>query len=439
MLMAIARATRANVKVRTLRSRWYEQMMISCSDWHELEASLRDMLENSVPQNIEEVRNVPLTMGALASDLSILRKRILPRLGIEVPKGRVFQQVSMIAQTYAKRIPLGSIIEVLTKPWRSIVSDDQVLLIPSVEGMKSRHALVKSSFKLPSITRSVNLYESGRFFGLRDERERGGIKKGMVDVRADEHWWLISLLAICSCLVSVERIDRGEYVHLYLCVVPEHGFSYDVQVLSRVRDLREKIVGWLRRTGIYMEDLQFMNYLLLMRSYYELRSEVGTTTLFTKHPLSFKLIGIRAVGRRFSESFEQVLPLERLAVIDLALTQAYGEEAEDVAKCLSALGLALVRILKVYSGLARELAIDRLVVLYKHFISSLLEPGRPSYLKPLYELLRTLRIEDYRARLLGALAKRIMEVEGLEKEEARALAIKSFRHIEQALIEVATR
>ena len=268
--------------------------------------------------------------------------------------------------------------------------------------------------RLPSLPRSVSMYEMIRSFGLRDVKP-GSATKALLDVRADTAWWLLSLILPMVAAVHLEVVNEEErrLVFVFFEPVPQHKYrSQDHKALGELLSSVEQFVS---RAGYYVEDLELARLTLLA----QLVSTASNPFACSEVPGSLRVWGLRLAGQRFQEVFSEILQTGEVALLYQALGQRFGEDARAVAKSCAKLGRVLQRLVKRFEAVSRELRLERFTTLYKLLLRSLVEPGYAAPADLLYELHRFLEVEEWGARFVGVVAGRLAEEEQISLEEAR--------------------
>ena len=380
---------------------WLEKARITYENREDLEQSFSAVMSEGLDR-LTDLRTAPVTFG-VSGDTAKYGK-ICEKLSIPPVTGKLYERTKRICESYLEKRE-GKLLDVLSQGWDV-----------EVKGKKARIVSGDGAYKLPAVIRSVSLYESGRFFGFREERS-GSVARGALDVRSGDDWWLLSLISVVSSMVTIERVERETRI-IHLFFRPEYGVTYSPRDMEAYVEVLDGAADTIRRAGLYVEDTELTRLTLLLHCY----SRVENPLLYARKPAAVKIDVIRALGRRFSEAFSETLPLDEIVVVHRALRERYGEDSFKAAGDYAKLGYYLILLLKRYQALSSELRLDRLATLYKLALRGVIEPGFTAPLELLYELRRTITNPDYKARFIGVLAARIKSTESLGDKEAKSRA-----------------
>jgi hypothetical protein len=298
----------------------------------------------------------------------------------------------------------GRLLELLSSEWRVEVSADKVKV---QEG--------KGSMKLPSLLRSVSMYEMTRSFGLRD----------LKPAPLRELCWTRGLTPAGGCCRSSSRcaaaylevVDEERRL-VFVFFEPVLRYRYKYQDLKALGELLDSVWQFVGKAGYYVEDIELARLTLLAHT----ASTVSNPFARAEVPGSLRVWELRLAGQRFQEVFSETLQTDEVALLYQALRQRFEEEARVVAGDCAKLGKTIQYLLKRFQAVSRELRLERFATLYKFLLRNLVEPGYAAPGDFLYELLRFLEVEEWRARFVGIASVRLAEEEQISLEEAREKA-----------------
>jgi hypothetical protein len=396
---AIGCASRVEMKFRP--SGWLLEVVLELEDPAAFEAALADELQRGA-RKYSELKVAPVTVGP-AGDTAQLEK-VAGDLGAPL-EGKLYERLSSLSNALLRKYR-GKLLKLLSSEWKVEVSAGKVKV---QEG--------GGRMRLPSLPRSVSMYEMIRSFGLRDVKP-GSATKALLDVRADAAWWLLSLILPMVAAVHLEVVNEEErrLVFVFFEPAPRHRYRYqDLKDLGELLESAEQFVG---EAGYYVEDLELARLTLLA----QLVSTVSNPFACSEVPGSLRVWGLRLAGQRFQEVFSDALQTGEVALLYQALRQRFGEGAQAAAGDCAKLGRMTQYLLKRFQAVSRELRLGRFATLYKFLLRSLVEPGYTAPGDFLYELLRFLEVDEWRARFVGVVAARLVEEEQIRLEEARERA-----------------
>jgi len=220
-------------------------------------------------------------------------------------------------------------------------------------------------------------------------------------------------------MVQLEIVgDDRRLVYAFFEPVPEYRYKHeDLKAHGEVLKAAE---DWLRETGFFVEDVELARLTLLAH----ITRNVSEPFVYAEVPGSLRVWGLRLAGQRFQEVYSEVVRVGEVALLCRAFEQRFRkrEVARTVAGDCAELGKTLQSLLRRAEAISRELRLDRFATLYKLLLRSLVEPGYAAPGDFLYELLRFLEAEDWRARFIGILASRFVQERQMKPEEARETA-----------------
>lgn len=389
---------------------------IHYANWRDFIQSFAGTMLNMIEEAIDVSKAVPLTFGA-GSDMQVLQK-ISAELGFSYPQGlKMYDLFKSIAKEYFHRVAKLSPEEfnkIFYKYSKTKISIGNVLGISIGE---------KSKYTAPSIIRSVVFFEQGRFFGYRDDRSRKGRPRfARIDVSCNPYYWFLVVAAATATLSRVEIVQKDRFfLHLTMNLEEREWKPLELDLLCRSY---YKVMDYIRKYGFYLEDYDFMRLLFIFYLYEQFQGNVEAF----KIPGMLRFLVINATGRRFNERAEYEFPLVDISWLDLSLRRYYEstDDRVNLAKYISRLASTIVSLLKakgVRETIAREINADRLKVLAHRVMYKLVEPTAAAPLEEIYEILRTIDIEDIRVKLLSELTRTYTQIDELEKEYAFREAI----------------
>ena len=269
---------------------------------------------------------------------------------------------------------------------------------------------------LPLLVRSLSFYEQGRFFGLRDLKERGGVSTGSIEVRGDEIWFLFALMAVSNMLIGRYPVGPRDFRDIFVGVRLEPERTYTHHDLAPVNGLATEAENVIRKAPL-LEDPEMLKLILVFRLYERAAEEYG----FIETPASLVIYALSPTGNRYTATFYLEIPLTELGLVHYALESRFKGNEIPVALSLAELGVILARIFKFQK--TGDIPIDRLVVLYKVICYGILEPTYSPPLEYVYELARIWEQRDAREALLKAVTRQLINIRGISKEKARERAL----------------
>jgi hypothetical protein len=392
-------ASRVDIEFRP--SGWLLEVTLELEDPAAFEAALANVLQESA-RNYSKLKVAPVTIGP-AGDIAQLEK-VAGDLGAPLEGKQLYERLSSLSNALLRK-HRGKLLKLLSSEWKVEVSAGKVKV---QEG--------GGRMRLPSLPRSVSMYEMIRSFGLRDVKP-GSATKALLDVRADAAWWLLSLVLPMTAAAHLEVADEERrLIFVFFEPAPRHRYRYqDLKDLGELLESAEQFVG---EAGYYVEDLELARLTLLA----QLVSTVSNPFACSEVPGSLRVWGLRLAGQRFQEVFSDALQTGEVALLYQALKQRFGGGAQAAAGDCAKLGRMTQYLLKRFQAVSRELRLGRFATLYKFLLRSLVEPGYTAPGDFLYELLRFLEVDEWRARFVGVVAARLVEEEQIRLEEARERA-----------------
>ena len=392
-------ASRVDTEFRS--SSWLFEALLEIQDPAAFEAALADVLARGA-RNYSELRVAPVTIGPAGDTLQL--EKVAKELGAQLIGEKLYERLTSLGGTLLRR-HRGRLLELLSSEWRVEVSADKVKV---QEG--------KGSMKLPSLLRSVSMYEMTRSFGLRDLKP-GPATRALLDARADASWWLLSLILPMTAAAYLEVVDEERRL-VFVFFEPVLRYRYKYQDLKALGELLDSVWQFVGKAGYYVEDIELARLTLLAHT----ASTVSNPFACAEVPGSLRVWGLRLAGQRFQEVFSETLQTGEVALLYQALRQRFEEEARVVAGDCAKLGKTIQYLLKRFQAVSRELRLERFATLYKFLLRNLVEPGYAAPGDFLYELLRFLEVEEWRARFVGIASVRLVEEEQISLEEAREKA-----------------
>lgn len=277
---------------------------------------------------------------------------------------------------------------------------------------------------IPAVVRTSSFYEQGRFFGLRDFKERGSVSQGAIEVKGDEHWFMLLLSSVCRTLAAQIQLARREFCQVYVGARLEYGREFDHTALGVLLGLVDAVRGYMRRL-LFLEDLEVLRLVLTLKLYLESLRWGGFV-----RGASIAVNVVRPTGARFTGMASLDIPLDYLGVIDASMSARWGGAKLEAAEDLIRVGEMIIRIYKV-PDISREVGGDRLLTAYKFLCYGALETGYKPPCEFLYEIVRTLEQEDVFWRYVNFTARRLVEEEGYDEKEAREKSVKTWRRFMQ--------
>lgn len=378
---------------------------------------------------VSEVKVLPITARGTASELNNVFYRKLPGLfekaGVEYPRRRegekLYAWFPRVVKAYAELLgslmhSLGDFAEIFGRGWE----------VEAVGGRAERLRLATPGGRvgIPAVVRTSSFYEQGRFFGLRDFKERGSVSQGAIEVKGDEHWFMLLLSSVCRTLAAQVQLARREFCQVYVGARLEYGREFDHTALSVLLGLVDAVRGYMRRL-LFLEDLEVLRLVLTLKLYLESLRRGGFV-----RGASIAVNVVRPTGARFTGMASLDIPLDYLGVIDASMSARWGGAKLEAAEDLIRVGEMIIRIYKV-PDISREVGGDRLLTAYKFLCYGALETGYKPPCEFLYEIVRTLEQEDVFWRYVNFTARRLVEEEGYDEKEAREKSVKTWRRFMQ--------
>ena len=389
------------------RGPWLAHAEIQVPDPSYFEAALADLAEKAAKKFEEELRAAPLTVGTSGDSKQL--EGVASELGVSLPAGaKLYARLSELLKGLAGR---GDLLSLLSRGWRVSAKEKVSIGLSGVSG---------KGYPLPSVFRSTALYEGGRFSGFRDERASGSLSKGVVEARCDGAWWVLSLAALGSSVVSLERREE-ELLFVLLHFEPVYGQRYTSGDFNFYSQVSQAVENFIKKAGLFIEDEELFRLSLLFRAYSTVSSPlVGSSSAATQPAYALRIRALRATGQRFTESYvSPPLYSTELSQLDAALRVVAPEESgrREVAGACAELGVFLMRMLRSWPEVARALNLVTFAVKLRALMRALAEPG---YLPPsehLYDLLRLVEVRDWYQRFVGLFASHLQS-RGLSEEQA---------------------
>lgn len=394
---------------------WLSQAIIEVSDLGEFEGALASRIDEG-KERIKELKVAPVTVGP--SGDSIQLDKIAEELGIRLAEGKIYERIASLLHNLAER---SNLIDLLKRDW-DIKVNDKVLMKPK--------GIAGKDYPLPSIVRSLNLYEGGRFSGLRDERETGSLNKGVMEIRGDAEFWGFSLAMVSASLVGIEIVEDGGSRLIFSHFDPIQGLTYTAGDMKFFKEVNDTLESFVHGLGLFTEDEELFRLSLLFYIYNKISSPLIPSDF------SARIHGVIAAGRRFTEAYVMSIHSQEISVISKALQEIAGEEARSTAESCAELGRFIMRTRRRMPAIARELRLDALSSKLKALMKSLSEPGYAIPSELLYDLLRTMEERLWRARFIGLLAAELMKEQDLSKEAATEKALKRFYRIRELVTRI---
>ncbi|MEM4444136.1 MAG: hypothetical protein QXJ21_02100 [Thermofilum sp.] len=392
---AVAQAAGAVEGVTFLQTPWFAEARVEVVDEDLFRGSLAHVVESGGAQ-LSQLKAMIVTVG-IAGDTQQLGK-VAGELGFPLAEGKTYDQVAGLVKSFAVQYGKGRVG--VSSDWEVAVKDKVEIKLRSAGG---------KGYPLPSLVRSVSLYEGGRFSGLRDERASGSLSKGTFEARCDAAWWILSLAAAGASLATVERAQE-ESRYVFVSFEPVYGLRYES--MAYYREFSDAVEEFVGRVGLFVEDEELFRLSLLFHVYSTLSSPLIPARF------GIKLRSIRAVGRRFTEAYVTSISAGEVEVLHRALQSYVGGLARAAARACSELGHFVMTTQRGAPAIARELNLEAFASKLKILMRALSEPGYSPPSEPLYDMLRTMRVSEWRARFIGLLSSRIQERRGVSKEDA---------------------
>ena len=252
-------------------SPWLAEIELAYEDRSEIEDSLYAVLYEGA-RRLRELKIAPVTVG-ISGDTGKFES-LCRELDLHLPEGKLYERTAALFEEFLDAYQ-GALLDLLATRWEVEVSKsgDKVLLSTTTG----------RDYMLPSLVRSVSLYEEGRFFGLRDER-RGRVSKGLLNARSDAKWWLLSLLAVSSTLTGIERLQEETRL-IHVLFEPTYGILYEREDLRAYGDVLDVVEDRVKRIGLYVEDLELTRLTLLLDIYSSVENPLFFA--FSSHSISF--------------------------------------------------------------------------------------------------------------------------------------------------------
>jgi hypothetical protein len=412
-------------EVKFLENPWLFEAHLKIKDREELESALVNRLESGI-RKYREMKVVPVTVGSSGDTAKF--GNLFKELGLQFAEGKVYEKFEKLCGALLSKYK-GRILDLLSSEWDVDVSKFKVEI--KLKGMP------RKLLKLPSIIRSINVYEMGRFSGLRDVKPKGSASKALFDVRADLNWWLLSHILLTISMTHLERFQRGrtlEEILTYVHFEPIRGIRYSYIDLKCYLEIFEAIEENVKKNGLFVEDPEFARLSLILWAYHKASSPFT----YAKIGGNLKIRRIKLAGQRMQETYIETLPAGEITLLDARLGQMFGENALTIAEKTAKLANMLQRLIREYEKIASELKLMRLAVLYKSFLRSFTEPGYATTSELLYEIQRFLETEDWRNRFIGVLTTQLKR-EGFKDDEAQNEVYKILDIIKGIMAEVTSK
>ncbi|MEM1523080.1 MAG: hypothetical protein QXU69_08635 [Thermofilaceae archaeon] len=391
---AIAQAMGAVEGVTFLQTPWFAEARVEVVNANTFRGSVANMIQRGGSQ-LEQQKAMIVTVG-IAGDTQHLGS-VARDLGLSLAKGKTYAQIAKLIEGFARQYERG-LLDV-SSDWVVSVSDKVEIRPSSVKG---------KGYLLPSLVRSVSFYEGGRFSGFKDEKSSGSLSKGVFETRCDAAWWTLTLAAAGVSLTTVERAQR-ESKYVFVSFEPLYGIRYDS--LNYYMEFSEAVERFIGQVGLFVEDEELFRLSLLFHVY----SVLSSPSIPSR--FGIKLRSIRAVGRRFTEAYLTSIFSSEVEALHRVLL-GYVKAPRDAAEACSELGSFTMAIQRSAPAIARELNLDAFASKLKVLLRALSEPGYVPPGEPLYDLLRTMRVGEWRARFVGLLSSWIERRDGCSKTSA---------------------
>ncbi|MEM2677636.1 MAG: hypothetical protein QXU62_03240 [Thermofilaceae archaeon] len=392
---AVAQAMGAVEGVTFLQTPWFAEARVEVVNANTFRGSVANMIQRGGSQ-LEQQKAMIVTVG-IAGDTQHLGS-VARELGLSLAEGKTYAQIAKLIEGFARQYEKG-LLDVSSN-WQKGVEKDKVEVRPS--SIKGR------GYPLPSLVRSVSLYEGGRFSGFRDERPSGSLSRGVFEARCDAAWWTLILAAAGVSLAAVERV-QDEIRYVFVNFEPVYGLRYDN--MTYYQEFSEVVERFIGQVGLFVEDEELFRLSLLFYVYGVLSSPMIPSRF------GIKLRSIRAVGRRFTEAYLTSIFSSEVEVLHRVLL-GYVKAPREAARACSELGSFTMAIQRSAPAIARELNLDAFASKLKVLLRALSEPGYVPPGEPLYDLLRTMRVGEWRARFVGLLSSWIERRNGCSRESA---------------------
>ncbi|MEM4886018.1 MAG: hypothetical protein QW185_04990 [Thermofilum sp.] len=392
---AVAQAMGAVKGVTFMQSPWFAEARVEVTDENMFRGSLAHVIRRG-GDRLSQLKAMIVTVG-MSGDTQQLAK-VVAELGLSPAEGKTYDQIAGLVKGFAERYDKGQ-FEV-SSDWRVSVKDRVEVKLGSVK---------EKGYPLPSLVRSVSLYEGGRFSGFKDERASGSLGKGVLEARSDAAWWTLILAAAGASLTTVERAQE-ESRYVFACFEPVYGLQYESMIYYQ--EFTDAVEDFVEKVGLFVEDEELFRLSLLFYVYRTLSSPLIPARF------GIKLRSVRAVGRRFTEAYVTSISTGEVEVLHRALQSYVGGLARDAARACSELGRFVMTTQRNAPAIARELNLDTFASRLKILMRALSEPGYAPPSEPLYDMLRMMKVSVWEARFIGLLSSRIREWRGIPKEEA---------------------
>lgn len=390
---------------------------IETSDFNSFEKALANQVGEGA-KRIRELKVSPITVGPSGDSMQL--DRWADELGIRQAEGKLYERIANLCDSLTKR---NNLIDLLKRDW-SVEVDGKILIAP--EGIAGR------GYPLPSIVRSLNLYEGARFSGLRD-RGTGSLSKGVLEIRGDAAFCILSLAAVAASLVGVEIVEGGGSRLIFSHFEPVQGLAYTSGDMKFFREIDDVSRSFIRRIGLFTEDEELFRLSLLFHIYSKISSPLIPSNF------SIRIRGVISAGRRFTEAYVTSIHSQEISILGRALREIVGEEDRSAAEACADLGRLVMSIRRRMPAVARELHLDAFSSKLRALMRSLSEPGYSTPSELLYDLLRMMEERPWRARFIGLLTAGFMREQNIHEENAKQLASREFYKIRELVTRIYTQ
>jgi len=379
---------------------------------------------------VSKVKVLPITTRGKNSELANILNRRLRKViekELEYPKKekkeKLYEWFPRMVESYTKL--LGRL---LSTPDGYVKTFGTEWTVEAARRRAEKLRLLTSSgqVSVPAVARTSSFYEQGRFFGLRDFKESGSVSQGAIEVKGDEHWFMLLLSSICRMLAAQVPLTGEEYCQVYVGARLEYDKEFDHVALSRLLGLVDAARSYMNRL-LFLEDIEVLRLALTLKLYLESMRRGGFVG-----GASIVVNVVKPAESRFTGMFSLEIPLDYLGIVDASMTARWGGAKLRAAEDLLRMGEMLVRIYKI-PELSREIGGDRLLISYKFLCYGALEVGYKPPCEFLYDIVRILEQEDIFRMYVNFTAHRLKE-EGYKEKEAQEKSVKTWRRIMQYAI-----
>ncbi|MEM0094303.1 MAG: hypothetical protein QW753_08055 [Thermofilum sp.] len=414
---AVAQAMGAVEGVTFMQSPWFAEARVEVSDENLFRGSFTHIIRKGGKQ-LSQLRASIVTIGR-AGDTKQLYK-VASELGLSLSGEKTCDRIAGLVKDFARQYGRSRVS--ISTNWEEPKLKDRVEIKLS--------SIRRKGYPLPSLVRSVSFYEGGRFSGFRDVGPKGPMNKGVFDVRCDASWWILILAAAGASLIKVERTREGSR-YMFACFEPQYGVRYES--LSYYQEFSSAVERFIEEVGVFVEDEELFRLSLLFYVYKTLSNPL------LRIKIGIKLREIRTGGRitRFTESYVTSISTGEIMMLHRVLRSYVGGLAREAARACSELGRFVMTIQRYNPALAKELNFDVFASKLKFLMRALSEPGYMPPSEPLYDMIRMMRVGEWRVRFIKYLANRIEKWRGIPKEDALADARRMYDQISELAATVA--